>query len=178
MKITPLDIQQVGFKVKFRGYERQEVDSFLDSVMEEYEGLIRENNTLREKLGDYEGQIAELRKKEATLNNTLINAQDLVENMKQGAQKDADLVIKEAELKAEGFTHSAREELGSIKREILDLQKQKTLFLEKIRSMMRVLERLLDLEDEEDEGDKVNVGRKDFRDEERDANIRILKPNT
>ena len=43
--------------------------------------------------------------------------------------------------------------------------------------MMRILERLLDLEDEEDERDKVNVGRKDFRDEDRDANIRILKPN-
>lgn len=178
MKITPLDIQQVGFKVKFRGYDRQEVDSFLDSVMEEYEGLIRENNRLQEKLGDSEGQIAELRKKEATLNSTLMNAQDLVENMKQGAQKDADLVIKEAELKAEGFTHLAREELSSIKRDILDLQKQKMLFLEKIRSMMRVLERLLELEDEEDERDKMNAARKDLRDDDRDDNVRILKPKT
>src|SRR3990170_3856054 len=101
MKITPLDIQQAGFKVKLRGYDRQEVDAFLDSVTEDYEALIRENNALREKVTETENQLAELRKKEATLNNTLMKAQDLVEEMGRSAQKDAELILKEAELKAE-----------------------------------------------------------------------------
>jgi len=172
MKITPLDIQQAGFKVKLRGYDRQEVDAFLDSVTEDYEALIRENNALREKVADYENQLTELRKKEATLNNTLMKAQDLVQEMGHSAQKDAELVLKEAELKAEELLHTAREEMASIKRDILELQKQKVVFLEKIRSLIRIFQRVAELEDREDE----KTGKKDRTDEERDDNIRLLKP--
>ncbi|HEY5594083.1 MAG TPA: DivIVA domain-containing protein [Nitrospiria bacterium] len=174
MKITPLDIQQAGFKVKLRGYDRQEVDAFLDSVTEDYEALIRENNALREKVTEYENQLAELRKKEATLNNTLMKAQDLVEEMGHSAQKDAELVLKEAELKAEEMMRSARDEMAVIKREILDLQKQKVVFLEKIRSLIRIFQRVTELEDREDE----KTGKKDRSDEERDDNVRLLKPKT
>ncbi|MBI3609330.1 MAG: DivIVA domain-containing protein [Nitrospirae bacterium] len=174
MKITPLDIQQAGFRIKLRGYDRQEVDSFLDAVTEEYEGLIRENAGLREKAAEYENQLTELRKKEATLNNTLMRAQDLVEQMGRNAQKDADLIQKEAELKAEEMTRMAREEMAAIKREILDLQKQKMLFLEKSRSLIRIFQRVLELEEREEE----KGGSKDKSDEERDDNVRILKPKT
>jgi len=174
MKITPLDIQQAGFKVKIRGYDQKEVDAFLDAVTEDYEALIRENNTLREKMTEYETQLTELRKKEATLNNTLMKAQDLVEEMSRNAQKDAELVLKGAELKAEEMLHSAREEMSSIKRDILDLQKQKVVFLEKIRSLIRVFQRVTELEDREDE----KASKKDRSDEERDDNVRLLKPKT
>jgi cell division initiation protein len=174
MKITPLDIQQAGFKVKLRGYDQKEVDAFLDSVTEDYEALIRENNTLREKVTEYETQLTELRKKEATLNNTLMKAQDLVEDMGRNAQKDAELVLKGAELKAEEMLHSAREEMASIKREILDLQKQKVVFMEKIRSLIRIFQRVTELEDREDE----KASKKDRSDDERDDNVRLLKPKT
>ena len=74
MKMTPLDIQQVGFKVKLRGYDRQEVDAFLDTLTQDYEGLLKENNALKEKLADLEIQVLEFKKKEGTLNNTLMKA--------------------------------------------------------------------------------------------------------
>lgn len=150
MKITPLDIQQVAFKIKMRGYDRQEVDSFLDSLTEDYEELIRENNSLQEKIVEFENQVAELKKKESTLNNTLMKAQDLVENMKTGAQKDADLIIKEAELKAEAVTRSGREEMAAVKRQILDLKKQKMVFTEKVLSAMRLFQRVIDMEAQEE----------------------------
>lgn len=174
MKITPLDIQQAGFKVRMRGYDRQEVDSFLDAITEDYEALVRENNSLREKVAESENQLAELRKKEVTLNNTLMRAQDLVEEMKHAAQKDAELVLKEAELKAEGMIHSAREEMAAIKREILELQKQRVLFLEKVRSVIRIFQRVVELEDRDEE----KAGKKDRSEEERDDNVRLLKPLT
>jgi cell division initiation protein len=174
MKITPLDIQQAGFKVRMRGYDRQEVDSFLDAITEDYEALVRENSSLREKVAESENQLAELRKKEVTLNNTLMRAQDLVEEMKHGAQKDAELVLKEAELKAEGMIHAAREEMAAIKREILDLQKQRVLFLEKIRSVIKIFQRVVELEDRDDE----KTGKKERSEEERDDNVRLLKPKT
>jgi cell division initiation protein len=174
MKITPLDIQQAGFKVRMRGYDRQEVDSFLDAITEDYEALVRENNSLREKVAESENQLAELRKKEVTLNNTLMRAQDLVEEMKHAAQKDAELVLKEAELKAEGMIHAAREEMAAIKREILELQKQRVLFLEKVRSVIRIFQRVVELEDRDEE----KAGKKDRSEEERDDNVRLLKPKT
>ena len=174
MKITPLDIQQAGFKIKLRGYDRQEVDAFLDLVTEDYEAMIRENNALREKVADYESQLIELRKKEATLSGTLMKAQDLVEEMKHNAQKEAELIVKEAELKAEEMTHAAREEMAAIKREVLDLQKQRMLFLEKIRSLIKIFQRTVELEEREEE----KGGRKDKMDDERDDTIRLLKPKT
>ncbi|HTN43739.1 MAG TPA: DivIVA domain-containing protein [Nitrospiria bacterium] len=174
MKITPLDIQQAGFKVRVRGYDRQEVDSFLDAITEDYEALVRENSTLREKVAESENQLAELRKKEATLNNTLMKAQDLVEEMKHGAQRDADLVLKEAELKAEQMIHGAHEEMAAIRREILDLQKQRVVFLEKIRSMIKIFQRVVELEDREEDKN----GKKERSEEERDDNVRLLKPKT
>ncbi|MBI3995081.1 MAG: DivIVA domain-containing protein, partial [Nitrospirae bacterium] len=150
----------------------------LDSVTEDYEALIRENNALREKAAETENQLAELRKKEATLNNTLMKAQDLVEEMRHSAQKDAELVLKEAELKAEAVIHSARDEMAAIKREILDLQKQKVVFLEKVRSLIKIFQRVVDLEDREDEKTGSALGGKDRPDEERDDNVRLLKPKT
>ncbi len=150
MKITPLDIQQVAFKIKMRGYDRQEVDSFLDSLTEDYEELIRDNNRSQEKIVEFENQVSELKKKESTLNNTLMKAQDLVENMKQGAQKDADLIIKEAELKAEAVTRAGREDMAATKRHILDLKKQKMLFTEKVQSAMRLFQRVIDMDAQEE----------------------------
>jgi cell division initiation protein len=171
MKMTPLDIQQVGFKVKLRGYDRREVDAFLDALTQDYEGLLKENSAYKEKLADLEVQVLEFKKKEATLNNTLMKAQDLVEDMKGHAQREGELIIKEAELKAEETAKVARERLAELRREILDLQKQKLLFIEKSRSLIKVVQRVLDVEEKEDE-----PGRENRLDTERDENIRLLKP--
>ena len=151
MKITPLDIQQAGFRIRFRGYDREEVDAFLDSVTEDYEGLVRENHSLGEKVTDYESQLAEFKKKEAQLTNTLMKAQDLMEEMKQNAQKEAALIVKEAELRAEDMTRMAREEVATIQRGILDLKKQKMHYLEKFRSVINTFQKIIELEEREDE---------------------------
>lgn len=171
MKMTPLDIQQVGFKVKLRGYDRREVDAFLDALTQDYESLLKENNTFKEKTADLEIQILEYKKKEATLNNTLMKAQDLVEEMKGHAQREGELIIKEAELKAEETAKVARERLAELRREILDLQKQKLVFMEKSRSLIKIVQRVLDAEEREEESNRENR-----QDNERDENIRLLKP--
>jgi cell division initiation protein len=62
MKITPLDIQQMQFKISLRGYDRQEVDRFLEELAQTVEGLNRDNAALRDKLGVADAQLAELKK--------------------------------------------------------------------------------------------------------------------
>jgi cell division initiation protein len=149
MKITPIDIQQVGFAMRFRGYDRKEVDQFLDTLAQDYETLLKENEQIKERTTSLEAQIVELKKKESLLNSTLIAVQKVVDEMKQNAQKEVNLLIKEAELKAEEITKAAREERLRLQHEIQDLQRQKMLFLEKIRAMLRTFKKTLEMEEKE-----------------------------
>src|SRR6185436_7318189 len=64
MKITPLDIQHMVFKVSLRGYNRQDVDRFLEQIAQTVDELNREVAALREKLGSTEGQLTDSKKAE------------------------------------------------------------------------------------------------------------------
>src|SRR5512146_1749130 len=108
MKITPLDIQQTVFKVSFRGYDKEEVNRFLEEIAETVELLNRDNAVQQEKIVFLEQQLAELKRTEATLSNTLVSAQSLAEDVKRSAQREAELVVKEAELKAGEMMRQAR----------------------------------------------------------------------
>ncbi|HEY6086000.1 MAG TPA: DivIVA domain-containing protein, partial [Nitrospira sp.] len=88
MKITPLDIQQMVFKVSFRGYDKEEVNRFLEELAETVELLNRDNAIQREKIVFLEQQLVELKRTEATLSNTLVSAQSLAEDVKRGAQRE------------------------------------------------------------------------------------------
>jgi cell division initiation protein len=177
MKLTPIDIQQARFRVRLRGYDRHEVDAFLDQLTEDYEALIRENTALGDRIGELEEQMAEVKKREASLNNTIVRAQDLVEEIRRSAQKEAEVITREAELNAEQILRGVREEAGAIRREILDLEKQKAIFLEKIQSLIRTFQKLA--EAEEGQGRDPNAtGRSegDRPEGQRDDNVRFLKP--
>ena len=71
MKITPLDIQQMVFRIGFRGYDKEEVNRFLEELAQTVESLNRDNAVQREKIVFLEQQLAELKRTEATLSNTL-----------------------------------------------------------------------------------------------------------
>lgn len=146
MKITPLDIQQMVFRSKFRGYDREEVNRFLEEVAQTVESLNRDNGTLRERIAFLEQQVSELKRTESTLSNTLVSAQSLADDVKRSAQRDAELIIKEAELKASELIRQARAELGDTQRELSQLQKQRLLMVERMRATLHTFERMLDVE--------------------------------
>ncbi len=147
MKITPIDIQQMGFKVRLRGYDRQEVQRFLEELAQTVESLNRDNAALREKLSLTERQLTDLKKTEATLSNTLVAAQAITDDLKQAAQRDAELIMKEAELKAAELIREARAELAGTQRDLSDLHKQRLLMIERLRSTLRTFERMLEIEE-------------------------------
>lgn len=146
MNITPLDIQQMAFRVKFRGYDQEEVNRFLEEVARTVESLNRDNAGLRERLAVLEQQVTELKRAEATLSNTLMSAQSLADDVKRNAQRDAELIVKEAELKAEELFRQARIELADTQRELALLQKQRLLMVERMRATLHTFERMLDIE--------------------------------
>jgi len=149
MKITPLDIQQMVFKASFRGYDKEEVNRFLEELAQTIESLNRDQAVQREKIVFLEQQLAELKRTEATLSSTLLSAQSLAEDVKRNAQREADLVIKEAELKACELIRQAGIELTDTQRDLSSLQKQRLLMVERLRASLRMFERMLEVEEQE-----------------------------
>lgn len=149
MRITPLDIQQMVFKVSFRGYDKEEVNRFLEELAQTVESLNRDHAVQQEKIIFLEQQLAELKRTEATLSNTLLSAQSLAEDVKRNAQREADLVIKEAELKAGELIRQAGVALADTQHDLSSLQKQRLLMIERLRASLRMFERLFEAEEQE-----------------------------
>ncbi len=151
MRITPLDIQQKQFPVKFRGFDEEEVDSFLELIREEMEELLRENASMREESKRLEKQLKEYKNIESTLKDTLIATQQMVEDYKNTAKKDAELIIKEAELKAEEIIKNAQEKVIKIHEDITDLKGVRRHFKEEVRRLIESHVRMLDFDKEREE---------------------------
>jgi cell division initiation protein len=147
MKITPHDVQQQEFKSRFRGYDCEEVEAFLRTVSDAMEDLVKENVALKEDLEAIHGQVETLRQKESALNDLLVSTQRMTENLKQAAQREADLILKEAELKAEDVLKKTQEEYGILQREILMIQRQRVMALEKFRAMLQSFQKMIELEE-------------------------------
>ena len=129
MKVSPLDIQQQQFKVKtFRGLDPEDVDAFLQTVAGEMEGLIRENDQLKEQQARHNREILDIAEKERELRETLLSAQRVIEEMKGNARKEAELIISEAELKGERIVADAEKQLGELKSRIEEVRRQKIQF--------------------------------------------------
>ncbi|MDH4164131.1 MAG: DivIVA domain-containing protein [Nitrospirota bacterium] len=153
MKVTPLDIQQKRFHVAFRGYERTEVDAFLDTVREEMEDLVREVTELREFHDSYDERMREFRDREETLKSTLLTTHKLAEDIKVNSRKEADLIVKDAELKFHQTLEQARQEKLKLDAEIIELRRKKHHFLQDLRKMLQMHMEMVSFEGSAGEGE-------------------------
>jgi cell division initiation protein len=152
MKITPIDIEQRQFRVKFRGFDMAEVDAFLDLVAEEMDSLIREGIGLKEEIKQLSEEADAIRNKEKLINDTMVNCQKIAADLKVNAEKEAELMIAQARAEAERIIAEAHHRLARIKEDILDAKKRKIQFETALRSMAESHLKMLDLEmQEEDE---------------------------
>ncbi len=151
MRITPLDIQQKQFPIKFRGFDEEEVDSFLELVREEMEELLRENSSLREDVKKYERQLKDYKNLETTLRDTLITTQQMAEDYKKNIQKEAELITKEAELRADDLLKSAQDKVIKIHEDITDLKGVRRHFKEEIRRLIESHLRMMEFDKEREE---------------------------
>ena len=137
MKITPIDIQQQQFKGKmFGGLDQEDVDAFLQSVAAEMENLVRENNDLKEQQSRQGREMVDLAEKEKELRDILLGAQRITEDMKINARKEADLIVSEAELKAERIITDSERQLGDLKARIEDVRRQKVQFEMSLKGLL------------------------------------------
>jgi cell division initiation protein len=137
MKITPLDIQQQQFKGKMLGgLHPDDVDSFLQTVASEMEGLLRENNDLKELTNRQSRELADQAQKEKDLRETMLAAQRITEEMKLHAQKEADLLISEAQLQAKRLVDDAERKVADLQARIQEVRRQRLQFEMEFKSLL------------------------------------------
>jgi cell division initiation protein len=151
MRITPLDIQQKQFPMKFRGFDVEEVYAFLEVIREEMEDLLRDNAAMKETVQRLEDQTKEHKNMETTLRETLLTAQQMVEDYKANARKEAELVVKEAELKADSILKEAQEKVIKIHEDIVDLKGIRRHFKEEIKRLVDGHLKMIEFDKEREE---------------------------
>jgi cell division initiation protein len=149
MSLTPLDIHNKEFGRAFRGYKEDEVDEFLDDVVKELEGYIRENIRLKDEVEKFQNNVDQYRKMEQTLNSTLIVAQETADEVKATARKEAELIVREADEKAERILEEAREKAKKVAAENEHVRLQTQLLKTRLKTLLRAQLDLLDTGDSE-----------------------------
>lgn len=135
--LTPLDIHNKEFKKSFRGYNEEDVDEFLDTVIKDYEQLYRENIEIKENLDRLNSKLEHFQHMENTLHNTLIIAQETAEEVKLNAKKTTQLMIREAEIQAQRLLDEASNKVRRMSSEYEGLQKQDQVYRLRVRNLVQ-----------------------------------------
>ena len=149
MKISPLDIRQQQFKGKMLGgLDPEDVDAFLQVVAQEMEELNRENSQLKEQANRNASALAAMEGQESKLRDAVLAAQQIAEDMKANARKEATLLVSEAELKGERILADAEKQLVELRTQIQELRREKLQFESALKSLLDTHYKMLSLEDE------------------------------
>lgn len=155
MKVTPADIRNANFKRKVKGFDPEEVRIFLTMVSEEMENILKENARLISENQELRAQLSDVQEKERMLKEIMLSTQKFVESLKENARREARIIVKDAELRAEEILASAQRQLKKINDEITHLKIQRKEVEEKILAMISALKETISLfkekKDEEEE---------------------------
>ena len=150
MSITPLDVDQKQFRVVLRGYDANEVNTFLSQVSRELEEVIRENKQLEEELRRRDENLREYRENESRLREALVSAGRMTEEIKESARKEAELIRAEAELHADKIVASSRERVVQLTEQYHVLRRQKARLLAELSGILDAHRRLVETHEELD----------------------------
>ncbi len=151
VKITAVEIQKRDFPIARKGYPPEAVRGFLNSVAEDFQSLVRENSELETRLRRLEEENLEHRDRERILKETLLSAQRISEEMKTNARREAEVVLRQAEMAGQQLTTEALQQSAKVERAIRDLKLQRANFRLKLKSMLEMFQTVLDFDEEEDE---------------------------
>jgi cell division initiation protein len=143
MRINPIDIRQQQFSKRFRGVDGDEVEAFLEDVAEDYESVIKENALLKEQLATLEERARSLTDREKTLQDTLVTTHRIAEEMKAATKREAQLILREAELGAEKMMEESRTEEAKIHTEVLALKRVRRQLVDDLRATVTRYDRML-----------------------------------
>jgi cell division initiation protein len=153
MKFPPMSIKQQEFSKSVRGYDRDEVQAFLDKLSEEFDALQKENEQLKKELDAANIRLNEFRRIEKNLQDTLLRAQESSTKSLESTRRQSNLMVKEAEIKASQILEKARESANEIRKAVINLREEKDLLVAKLKAIISSQAHLLELKVEHP-GDK------------------------
>jgi cell division initiation protein len=158
MRLSPADIRQQHFTERmFRGFDKDEVDRFLDQIAEDYESVIKENALLKEQLSAFEERSRTTADLEKTLQDTLVSTQRVTDEMRANSKREVELMLREAKLTGEKVLEEARAEEARIVSEVKTLKRTRRQLIEDLRATLSQYQRMfvgdqLVSSDDDDEG--------------------------
>jgi len=143
MKYTPLDIQRREFEKGFRGFQPDEVKTFLHEVAGEWEEVLQENQRMRSEILDLRERLQQYQDQDRIFKETLLHAQRTREDLLENAQKERSLMLKEAEFKGEEITRQAQMKVVSFEADLRNLKLERIRILQDIDALLSRAKRFL-----------------------------------
>ena len=131
--LTPLDVRRYEFGKALRGFDPERVNQFRDQVAEELERLSRLNQDLDAKARGFHEQLRAFRERDKAINEALISAQQLRNEIKEQADKEAALILREARADAERIVDEAKSEIRRLQDQLESLERSRRAFLSQLR---------------------------------------------
>jgi DivIVA domain-containing protein len=134
--LTPLDIRRQEFRRRLRGYEPLGVEDFRARVAEELERVIREKAVLEERVAALTDQLRVFREREKAMNEALVAAQQLREETRTAAEREAQVIVREAEGAARRLVDQATTEEAMIQARAAEAERQFMAYVGGFRAML------------------------------------------
>jgi cell division initiation protein len=150
MALTPLDIQKMRFPQKMRGYDTAEVEGFLALVAEELAGKVAQLEKVERENRYYRQRLEEGEQREHQLQQTLLRAQKVSDEITANARREAELIVKEAEVAADRMVQQAVEQSTRIESKITELRTMRRELQLKFKNTLDLFQRILEAEMEEE----------------------------
>lgn len=145
MSLSPSDIQQQQFRVRMRGFDVREVDRYLEQIAETMSALEDENKKVKDELRRLKMETQGYKEREETFKRAMLNSQKVLEQMKDNARKSAEIIIADAEVKAEKILNRAHNRLSQLHEDISELKRQRMQIEVQIRSVLEAHAKLLEI---------------------------------
>ncbi len=158
-RFTPLDIQSHQFGRSWRGWDPDEVQSFLRLVAEDFERAVRECEELRERARELEIRVESLNEREEILKRTLMTAQEVSEDLRNTAAREAEVILAQAEVKAEKVLDAAHQRAAKLQEDIREMQSLRTRIATAVRTTIETHLALLEGLSEDPVGDPALEGK-------------------
>jgi DivIVA domain-containing protein len=134
--LTALDARRYDFGNALRGYDRARVDQFREQVAEELERLARANQELDQRARNFDEQLRSFRERDKALNEALVSAQQLRGEIREQAEREAQLIVREAQQEAERQLQAVRDEVARAQQELQALWRSRRAFLSQMRHQL------------------------------------------
>ena len=134
--LTPLDVRSQEFQRAFRGYDRAQVDEFKLAISDELERLLRDRAQHEERLRSAQEQLRSFRDRERAMNEALVAAQQLRVDTRTQAEREAELLLREASTEAELILERARQEEAVVRDRAAGAARQFAAYVVSFRALL------------------------------------------